>query len=41
MSSRIKVVAGEVTTWLNGHQIVYFKDDKIAAADGFIASADP
>jgi len=34
---RIKVVAGEVTTWLNGHQMVYFKDDKIAAADGFIA----
>nr|WP_315824537.1 DUF1080 domain-containing protein [Paraflavitalea speifideiaquila] len=34
---RIKVVAGEVTTWLNGHQMVYFKDDKIAGADGFIA----
>lgn len=34
---KIKVVGGEVTTWLNGHQMIYFKDDKIAAANGFIA----
>ncbi|MBO9566318.1 MAG: DUF1080 domain-containing protein [Niastella sp.] len=34
---QIKVVGGEVTTWLNGHQMIYFKDDKIAAANGFIA----
>jgi hypothetical protein len=34
---RIKVVGGEVTTWLNDHQMIYFKDDKIGAANGFIA----
>ena len=34
---RFRVVNDEVTTWLNGHQMVYFKDAKIGAADGFIA----
>ena len=34
---RILVVNDEVTTWLNGHQMVYFKDAKIGAANGFIA----
>ena len=34
---RILVVNDEVTTWLNGHQMIYFKDAKIGAANGFIA----
>ncbi len=34
---RIRVVNDEATTWLNGHQMVYFKDAKIGAANGFIA----
>ncbi|MBC7849587.1 MAG: DUF1080 domain-containing protein [Chitinophagaceae bacterium] len=34
---RIKVIGDEATTWLNGHQMVYLKDEKIGAADGFIA----
>lgn len=34
---RIKVLDGTVTTWLNGHQIITLTDDKIAAANGFIA----
>ncbi|MCD2424847.1 DUF1080 domain-containing protein [Niabella pedocola] len=34
---RIKVVGDEVTTWLNGHQMVYLKDEKIGQANGFIA----
>ena len=34
---KIKVVGDEVTTWLNGHQMVYFKDEKIGKGEGFIA----
>src|SRR5574343_646796 len=34
---KIRVVGDEVTTWLNGQQMVYLKDEKIGAADGFIA----
>lgn len=34
---KIKVVGGAVTTWLNGRQLIALKDDKIAAANGFIA----
>lgn len=34
---RFKVVNDEVTTWLNGHQMIYLKDAKIGAAYGFIA----
>ena len=34
---RIKVLNNEVTTWLNGHQMIYLKDDKIGAGKGFIA----
>jgi len=34
---RIRVVGEEVTTWLNGEQMVYIKDPKIGAATGFIA----
>src|SRR5687768_4994494 len=34
---KIRVVKGDATTWLNGHQMVHFSDEKIAAGDGFIA----
>jgi hypothetical protein len=34
---RIKVIGDEVTTWLNGHQMIYLKDEKIGQGKGFIA----
>jgi Domain of Unknown Function (DUF1080) len=34
---KIRVVNDEVTTWLNGHQMVYLKDEKIGQGTGFIA----
>jgi hypothetical protein len=34
---RLKCVGDEVTTWLNGHQMIYLKDEKIGAGNGFIA----
>lgn len=34
---RIKVVGDEITTWLNGKQMVYLKDEKIGQGKGFIA----
>ena len=34
---KILVVNDEVTTWLNGHQMVYLKDEKIVEGNGFIA----
>ena len=34
---KIKTVADETTTWLNGHQIVSLKDEKIGKGEGFIA----
>lgn len=34
---KIKVVGDEVTTWLNGHQMVYLKDEKVGKGEGFIA----
>ena len=34
---KIKVLGDETTTWLNGHQMIYIKDDKIGAGVGFIA----
>jgi hypothetical protein len=34
---RIQVINDEVTTWLNGKQMIYLKDDKIGAGHGFIA----
>jgi len=34
---KIKVDGDEVTTWLNGHQMVYLKDEKIGQGEGFIA----
>lgn len=34
---KIKVDGDEVTTWLNGHQMCYIKDEKIGAGEGFIA----
>ena len=34
---KLRVVGDEVTTWLNGHQMIYIKDEKIGAANGFIA----
>lgn len=34
---KIKVNGDEVTTWLNGHQMCYIKDEKIGQGEGFIA----
>ncbi len=34
---KIRVVGDEVTTWLNGHKMVYLKDEKIGQGKGFIA----
>ena len=34
---KLKVVGDEVTTWLNGHQMIYIIDEKIGAGNGFIA----
>jgi hypothetical protein len=34
---KIRVMNDQVTTWLNGRQMVYFKDDKIGKGEGFIA----
>lgn len=34
---KIKVVNDEVTTWLNGRQMIYLKDEKIGKGEGSIA----
>jgi hypothetical protein len=34
---KIMVKGDEVTTWLNGHQMVFLKDEKIGQGKGFIA----
>jgi hypothetical protein len=34
---KITVKGDEVTTWLNGHQMIYLKDEKIGKGRGFIA----
>ncbi len=34
---RIRVLNDEVTTWLNGKQMIYLKDEKIGQGNGFIA----
>ena len=34
---KLRVVRDEVTTWLNGYQMIYIKDEKIGAGNGFIA----
>ena len=34
---KIRVVNDDVTTWLNGHQMVHLKDEKIGKGEGFIA----
>lgn len=34
---KIRVVNDEITTWLNGQQMIYLKDEKIGAGNGFIA----
>lgn len=34
---KIRVMNDQVTTWLNGHQIIDLADSKIGAANGFIA----
>ncbi|MBE7176881.1 MAG: DUF1080 domain-containing protein [Mucilaginibacter polytrichastri] len=34
---KIRVVGDEVTSWLNGHQMVHLKDQKIGEGNGFIA----
>ena len=36
-SLKIQVTGDEVTTWLNGQQMVYLKDEKIGKGEGFIA----
>lgn len=34
---KIRVVGDELTSWLNGHEMVHLKDEKIGAGRGFIA----
>ncbi|HQR92750.1 MAG TPA: DUF1080 domain-containing protein [Sediminibacterium sp.] len=34
---RIQVQADDVTTWLNGHEMIHLKDEKIGKGEGFIA----
>jgi hypothetical protein len=34
---KLHVTGSEVTTWLNSHMMINFTDEKIGAADGFIA----
>jgi hypothetical protein len=34
---KLRVVGDEVTTWLNGKQMIYLKDQKIGAGNGFLA----
>jgi len=34
---KIQAKDDEITTWLNGKQIVFFKDEKIGQGKGFIA----
>ena len=34
---KIQVIGDEVTTWLNGEQMVFIKDEKIGKGNGFIA----
>jgi hypothetical protein len=34
---KIRANGDEVTTWLNGHKMVYLKDEKIGKGEGFIA----
>ena len=34
---KIRVIGDEVTTWLNGQQMIFLKDAKIGSATGFIA----
>ncbi|RPD46499.1 3-keto-disaccharide hydrolase [Paracnuella aquatica] len=34
---KIEVIGDKVTTWLNGHQMVQLKDEKIGAGNGFVA----
>jgi len=34
---RLKVVGDEVTTWVNGHEMITLKDEKIGKGEGFIA----
>ncbi|NCB09535.1 MAG: DUF1080 domain-containing protein, partial [Bacteroidia bacterium] len=34
---KIRAVDGQITTWLNGQQMVDINDDKIAAGKGAIA----
>jgi hypothetical protein len=34
---KIMVEGDEVTTWLNGHQMIHLKDEKIGKGEGFIA----
>ena len=34
---KILVIGDEVTSYLNGHKMVYLKDEKIGKGEGFIA----
>lgn len=36
-SLKIKVIGDDVTTWLNGRQMIHIKDEKIGKGEGFIA----
>jgi len=36
-SLKLVVTGDEVTTWLNGHMMINFKDEKIGTGNGFIA----
>jgi hypothetical protein len=34
---KIRMINDEITTWLNGHQMITLKDEKIGKGEGFIA----
>lgn len=34
---KIRMIGDELTTWLNGHQMIQIKDEKIGAGRGFVA----
>ncbi len=34
---KVTAIGDEVTTWLNGHQMIHIKDEKIGKGEGFIA----
>lgn len=34
---KVTAIGDEVTTWLNGHEMIHIKDEKIGKGEGFIA----